>query len=95
MTENAFVNPFHLRARQHKDASVRSALGRELTSQYLTHTHPCPVGGEIELTLADQVFVLQAGDSFSFSADVPHRYCNHGSKQAQIVWANTPVTLKR
>ena len=51
--------------------------------------------GEIELTLADQVFVLQAGDSFSFSADVPHRYCNHGSKQAQIVWANTPVTLKR
>ena len=53
------------------------------------------LSGEIELRLGDEVFVLQAGDSFSFSADIPHRYCNRGSKQAQIVWANTPVTLKR
>ncbi len=51
--------------------------------------------GEIELTLGDEVFVLQSGDSFSFSADIPHRYSNHGNTKAQIVWANTPVTLKR
>ena len=53
------------------------------------------LSGEIELTLGEESFVLQAGDSFSFSADIPHRYCNRGNKLAQIVWANTPVTLKR
>lgn len=51
--------------------------------------------GEIELTLGERVFLLHAGDSFSFSADVPHRYRNPGASVAQIVWANTPVTLKR
>ena len=51
--------------------------------------------GEIELTLDDQVFHLNTGDSFSFSADIPHRYRNPGKVEAQIVWANTPVTLKR
>ena len=51
--------------------------------------------GEIELTLDDQVFHLRTGDSFSFSADVPHRYHNPGKVEAQIIWANTPVTMKR
>jgi len=51
--------------------------------------------GEIELTLDARVFRLQTGDSFSFSADIPHRYRNPGTVEAQIVWANTPVTLKR
>lgn len=51
--------------------------------------------GEIELTLGEQVFVLQAGDSFSFSADIPHRYRNPGEAEARIVWANTPVSLRR
>ena len=51
--------------------------------------------GEIELTLDDRVFLLKTGDSFSFSADIPHRYKNSGTTEAQIVWANTPVSLKR
>jgi len=53
------------------------------------------LNGEIELTLGQQVFLLGAGDSFSFSADIPHRYRNRGTVQAQIIWANTPVSLKR
>jgi len=51
--------------------------------------------GTIELTLGDKVFVLKSGDSFSFSADIPHRYRNIGKAEARIVWANTPVSLKR
>ncbi|MEM6988298.1 MAG: cupin domain-containing protein [Pseudomonadota bacterium] len=53
------------------------------------------LSGEIDLHLGDEVFRLQAGDSFSFSASTPHRYCNPGSTQAQIVWANTPINLRR
>ncbi|WP_052248975.1 cupin domain-containing protein [Leisingera sp. ANG-Vp] len=51
--------------------------------------------GEIELTLDGEVFHLKTGDSFSFSADIPHRFLNPGKVEAQIVWANTPVSLKR
>ena len=51
--------------------------------------------GEIELTLGSQVYRLRAGDSFSFPADIPHRFRNVGTTQAQLVWANTPVSLKR
>ncbi|MEM7506970.1 MAG: cupin domain-containing protein [Pseudomonadota bacterium] len=51
--------------------------------------------GEIELTLDTEVFHLKTGDSFSFLADLPHRYHNRGQVEAQIVWANTPVSLKR
>ncbi|MEM7075449.1 MAG: helix-turn-helix domain-containing protein [Pseudomonadota bacterium] len=53
------------------------------------------VKGEIELHLDDRVFLLTAGDSFSFSAKTPHRYSNSGECDAQIVWANTPVNLRR
>lgn len=51
--------------------------------------------GEIELTLGEKSFLLNAGDSFSFQASIPHRYRNPGTTRATIVWANTPVSLRR
>ena len=51
--------------------------------------------GQIELVLNEQTFLLKSGDSFSFSADIPHCYRNPGPLEAQVVWANTPVSLKR
>ncbi len=51
--------------------------------------------GEIELTLDKDVFLLKSGDSFSFPASIPHTYRNPGKTVAAIVWANTPVTLRR
>ncbi|MEM7172088.1 MAG: helix-turn-helix domain-containing protein [Pseudomonadota bacterium] len=51
--------------------------------------------GQIELTLNKKIFLLEAGDSFSFSASIPHTYHNPGRVTAVIVWANTPVTLRR
>jgi len=53
------------------------------------------VKGAIDLHLDDKVFRLEAGDSFSFPASIPHRYSNPGECEAQIVWANTPVNLRR
>lgn len=53
------------------------------------------VKGAIDLHLDDKVFRLQTGDSFSFPASIPHRYGNPGDSEAQIVWANTPVNLRR
>nr|WP_317054606.1 cupin domain-containing protein [Roseovarius sp. W115]MDV2928157.1 cupin domain-containing protein [Roseovarius sp. W115] len=51
--------------------------------------------GEVDLHLDGKVFRLEAGDSFSFAASLPHRYSNPGDIEAQIVWANTPVSLRR
>ncbi|SLN72089.1 HTH-type transcriptional regulator PuuR [Roseovarius albus] len=51
--------------------------------------------GQIDLHLEDKVFRLETGDSFSFAASLPHRYSNPGDSEAQIVWANTPVNLRR
>ena len=51
--------------------------------------------GEIELRLDTRSFRLKPGDSFSFPASIPHTYRNPGETTAVIVWANTPVTLRR
>lgn len=51
--------------------------------------------GELVLHLGKQRFRLKAGDSFSFPAEIPHRYANPGEVETQVVWANTPVTLRR
>jgi transcriptional regulator with XRE-family HTH domain len=53
------------------------------------------IEGEIELTLDNKKFVLRTGDSFSFPAQIYHTYRNCGDIRAAIVWANTPVTLRR
>lgn len=51
--------------------------------------------GEIDLYLDDLLFRLRAGDSFSFESTRPHRFVNAGQSVAKIVWANTPVSLRR
>lgn len=52
------------------------------------------VQGTIELTVGDETYVLEQGDSFSFNSMEPHRYYNPGDVEAVIVWANTPITLR-
>ena len=51
--------------------------------------------GRIELTLGDEVFLLETGDSFSFPSTIPHTYRNPGDTPAAVIWANTPITLRR
>ena len=53
------------------------------------------IEGEIDLYLDDRVFRLRTGDSFSFESTRPHRFVNPGTMIAKIIWANTPVSLRR
>lgn len=53
------------------------------------------VEGEIDLRLGKKTFRLRTGDSFSFPASIPHSYSNPGQITAAVVWANTPVSLRR
>lgn len=49
--------------------------------------------GTMELTLDDQVHVLQPGDAFNFSSQTPHGYRNVGEGELKILWVNTPATF--
>jgi quercetin dioxygenase-like cupin family protein len=49
--------------------------------------------GELELTLGDRSYRLQAGDSFYFSSTEPHSYRNPGDTVTRILWVNTPPTF--
>lgn len=49
--------------------------------------------GQLELQLGTEFYQIEAGDSFTFSSQVPHGYRNVGSEVARIVWVNTPATF--
>ena len=49
--------------------------------------------GSIELILGNECYVVQAGDAFNFSSQVPHGYRNIGKVAAKIFWVNTPATF--
>jgi len=37
--------------------------------------------------------VASAGDSFSYRSEQPHSFRNNGSKEARVLWINTPPTF--
>ena len=54
------------------------------------------LSGQLELTISNKKFILEEGDSFSFNSNLKHRYANpSGSKDTIVVWANTPITLRK
>ena len=54
------------------------------------------LSGTLELTIDGQPFALGAGDSFSFKSHLQHRYVNPSTTEdTVVVWANTPITLRK
>lgn len=54
------------------------------------------LSGTLELSIDGRQFVLDAGDSFSFKSNLPHRYANPSSTEdTVVVWANSPITLRK
>ena len=49
--------------------------------------------GSIELVLGNECYLIQAGDAFHFSSQMPHGYRNIGKVAARIFWVNTPATF--
>jgi transcriptional regulator with XRE-family HTH domain len=49
--------------------------------------------GEIELRVAGRRYVASAGDSFSYRSEQPHSFRNSGTKEARVLWINTPPTF--
>ncbi len=49
--------------------------------------------GEFEITVGEETFRLQAGDSFFFPSTTPHGYSNPGTETTRVLWVNTPPTF--
>ena len=51
------------------------------------------IEGTLELTVGGETFLLQAEDSFSFRSEQPHSYRNPGTRQARVIFINTPPSF--
>ncbi len=49
--------------------------------------------GEIELTVAGRLYTASAGDLFVFRSERPHSFRNKGTREARVLWINTPPTF--
>ncbi len=53
------------------------------------------LSGQLELTIEDEVYILEEGDSFSFKSELNHRFANLSKTvDTIVVWSNTPITLR-
>lgn len=48
------------------------------------------IEGKIELTVADETFILEKGDSYYFNSELPHSFRNPFSEPCRLVSATTP-----
>lgn len=51
------------------------------------------IEGTLELTVGDDIFALETGDSFVFRSETPHGYRNTGPVRARVIFINTPPTF--
>jgi transcriptional regulator with XRE-family HTH domain len=49
--------------------------------------------GRLEVTVADQIAVLTAGDAYYFRSDQPHQFRNSGSEVCELITACTPPSF--
>ncbi len=49
--------------------------------------------GQLELTVEDQTYLLNPGDSYLFSSRLPHRFRNPGNQDCVLVSACTPPSF--
>ncbi|MCZ0963157.1 cupin domain-containing protein [Paracoccus benzoatiresistens] len=51
------------------------------------------ISGTLEVTIGDEVHVLNAGDGYYFSSSLPHRFRNTGTTVCEVVSACTPPSF--
>lgn len=72
---------------------VDAPSGTHSGAQWLQHAGEdagVVLQGVLELTVDEQQFVLEPGDSFHFSSSAPHRWRNAGSERLVLVWVTAP-----
>lgn len=57
--------------------------------------HECGVivKGKLGFSIGSKEYLLEEGDSFSFSSDTPHNFFNPTAEETKVVWVLTPPVL--
>jgi transcriptional regulator with XRE-family HTH domain len=74
----------------------RYAPGTNTGEEMLTHAGEeggIVVRGAIELTVGGDTRLLGPGDDYYFHSSLPHRFCNAGREDCEIVSASAPPTF--
>ncbi len=61
--------------------------------EHASHEGGIVLRGTVELTVGDQMRMLEAGDAYLFDSRRPHRFRNRGEETAELVSACTPPYL--
>ena len=51
------------------------------------------ISGRLELTVDDELFILESGDSYYFESTRPHRFRNPFDQPARLISATTPANF--
>jgi len=49
--------------------------------------------GRLKMTIVDDIYILETGDSLCFKSHLPHRWENIGDGDAKIIWTLSPFTI--
>jgi len=49
--------------------------------------------GVLSVDVGGTWYELKAGDSICFNSELPHRWCNRGTRVAQAIWISSPPYL--
>ena len=60
---------------------------------YEGEQHGFVVQGSLELTLGDEVIIINQGDSFSYPTEIPHRLRNCVDEETVVIFTMTPVRI--
>lgn len=71
---------------------IGGSTGAEPYSHGGLHEMFVVLKGTVELTLADERFVMSEGDSIEYSTSTPHRTVNVGTTPAEVLWIIAPPT---
>ena len=81
---------------ERKITVIETAAGPEGSGGDALYSLPCEVevcyvvAGAIELTLGNDIYQLDAGDSMTFDGTVPHTWRNVAATMSRIVWILAP-----
>lgn len=49
--------------------------------------------GQLRMTIVDEEYILNSGDSLCFKSHLPHRWENSGDADAKVIWTLSPFTI--
>jgi len=87
-----------LSAPNHQIALFRVRLKRGGSSGKRPYSHRgietgIVLKGRVRIVVGREKFILKAGDSITYSCEIPHRFENIGSQEAVGIWAVSPPTF--